>query len=36
MTFLIDAEEYHNVDVTVEGACYIFLEFSVLLNNMFC
>jgi hypothetical protein len=31
-----DTEENHNVDVTVKGACYIFLESSVLLNNMFC
>lgn len=36
MTSLTDAEESHDVDVTVEGACYIFLEFSALLNNMFC
>lgn len=36
MAFLTDALEFHNVDVTVEGAGYIFLEFSALLNNMFC
>jgi len=35
MAFLT-AEECHNVDVTVEGDGYIFLEFLALLNNMFC
>jgi len=36
MTLLTDAEECHKFDVTVEGAGYIFLEISALLNNMFC